>query len=151
MFDFNQELSRKVSIDEKKVSLNALELFTRDKGMDKGVHEIALEAILKQKAKRSVHLNDTIVKELEDLKRMLETKSRQLNLREQELKAKENGFDQLKQRALNQIREEFAQMMKEGEGRINKAYQEVAKKNQIVERNIQNKLKLVQQKDQQLS
>ena len=34
-------------------------------------------------------------------------------------------------------------MMKEGESRINKAYQEVAKKNQIVERNIQNKIKLV--------
>jgi hypothetical protein len=41
------ELSRKISIDEKKVSLNALELFTRDRGLEKAYSEVVLECILK--------------------------------------------------------------------------------------------------------
>ena len=31
------ELQRKVSIDEKKVSLNALELFTRERGLERAL------------------------------------------------------------------------------------------------------------------
>jgi hypothetical protein len=41
MSDLQADLMRKVSIDEKKVSLNALELFTRDLGLDKCIKDLA--------------------------------------------------------------------------------------------------------------
>jgi len=71
------------------VSLNALELFTRDLGLDKCIKDLAQDCIMKQKATRSIALNDTIVSELMDVKKMLELKSRQVEQKEKELKAKE--------------------------------------------------------------
>lgn len=69
---------RKVSIDDKKVSLNALELLTRERGLEKAIQELTQECIMKQKASKSIQLNDTIVQELSDVKKMLDAKSRTL-------------------------------------------------------------------------
>jgi hypothetical protein len=52
---------RKVSIDGKKVSLNALELWTREKGIERAISDLVGECLLKQKARKSVQLNDTIM------------------------------------------------------------------------------------------
>jgi len=41
MSDLKNELCRKISIDERKVSLNALELFTRDQGMERCLRDLA--------------------------------------------------------------------------------------------------------------
>lgn len=98
---------RKISIDEKKVSLNALELFTRERGLEKCIYECALECILKQKASRSIQLNDTIVQELMDVKKMLEVKSRQIEQKERDLKLREQYMDNQKSKMLQLIRDEF--------------------------------------------
>lgn len=65
--DLQHEVARKVSIDGKKVSLNALELFTRENGLERCLVELVSDCVLKQKAKKSVQLNDTIMQELLDV------------------------------------------------------------------------------------
>ena len=82
MHDLQLELIRKVSIDERKVSLNALEFFTRERGIEKSLHEVVQECILKQKATKSIQLNDTIVSELMGVQKMLEVKSKQITMKE---------------------------------------------------------------------
>jgi len=65
--DLQNEIARKVSIDQKKISMNALELFTRDLGLEKPLENLVSDCFLKQKAKKSLHLNDTIMTELLDV------------------------------------------------------------------------------------
>ena len=40
MSELQANISRKISVDQRKVSLNALELFTRDKGIEKFITEL---------------------------------------------------------------------------------------------------------------
>ena len=87
--DLRSELSLKLSIDTKKISLNALELFTRESGLDRALTEMTGTCLLKEKAKKSIKLNDTIMSELIEVQKMLEVKSRQVQAKEQELKARE--------------------------------------------------------------
>ncbi|CDW72779.1 UNKNOWN [Stylonychia lemnae] len=142
--DLQLEIVRKVSIDEQKVSLNALELFTRERGIEKCINECAIECILKQKASRSIQLNDTIVQELMDVKNMLEVKSKQIEQREREIKIKEQELQQYKQNIIAFVREEILVQQKESENKINRAYNEIQKKFSQAERNVQNKIKLFQ-------
>jgi hypothetical protein len=48
--DLKAELSRKLSIDGFKISLNALELFTRDQGIEHALMNIVSDCLLKHKA-----------------------------------------------------------------------------------------------------
>ena len=48
-------------------------------------------------------LNDTIVAELSDVKSMLDQKSKQLSLRESELKKKETQFVKMKNQAMKDL------------------------------------------------
>jgi|LauGreDrversion4_2_1035121.scaffolds.fasta_scaffold1125377_1 hypothetical protein len=76
MDDFRQEVARRVSIDGNKVSLNALELLTRENGIERAILDIVSDCLLRQKAKKSVMLNDTIMQELMDVQKMLEVKNK---------------------------------------------------------------------------
>lgn len=76
--DLRHEVSRRVSIDGTKVSLNALELLTRDNGLERVLVDMVQECLMRQKAKKSVMLNDTIMQELMDVQKMLEVKNKQL-------------------------------------------------------------------------
>jgi hypothetical protein len=80
---------RKISIDGKKVSLNALELWTREHGIERGISELISNCLMKQKARKSVQLNDTIMQELQDVQTMLELKSQQMAKREKAVEARE--------------------------------------------------------------
>lgn len=75
MTDFYLDLQNKVSIDQVVVSLNALELFSRRKGFERAIKTVLEECLSRHKAQRSIKLNDTIVKELSEVKKMLDAKS----------------------------------------------------------------------------
>jgi hypothetical protein len=47
ILDFQEEISRKVSIDQKKVSLNALELFTRENGLERALIDVVSDCVLR--------------------------------------------------------------------------------------------------------
>ena len=75
MADFYADLQNKVSIDQEFVSLNALELFTRKNGLERAVKTLLEECVSRFRAQRSIKLNDTIVQELSEVKKMLDLKS----------------------------------------------------------------------------
>ena len=89
MQDFYGDLQNKVSIDQEVVSLNALELFTRRNGLERAVKTLLEECVSRHRAQRSIKLNDTIVQELAEVKKMLDLKSKQLTSRESDLKKRE--------------------------------------------------------------
>ena len=49
MNDLNSELKLKLSIDEEYISINALELFTRDYGLSKTLTNLVNECVTRQK------------------------------------------------------------------------------------------------------
>lgn len=108
--------------------------------------DLVSDCFLKQKAKKSLKLNDTIMSELMDVQKMLEIKSKQIAQKEKELKEREKNIENTKQRALQTLREEFALQMKEHEVKLNKECQAILKKAMQAERNLQNKIKLASSK-----
>ncbi len=52
--DLRKDLSIKLSIDTVKVSLNALNLFTRDLGLERALLDLVTDCLFKQKAKKSI-------------------------------------------------------------------------------------------------
>ena len=88
--EFYDDLQGRVSIDQDVVSLNALELFSRKKGLKSAIRSLMEDALSRHRAQRSLKLNDTIVSELADVKKMLDAKSEQIAQREKELKKRES-------------------------------------------------------------
>jgi hypothetical protein len=52
--DLRKDLSLKLSIDTIKISLNALNLFTRDIGLERALSDLVTDSLFKQKAKKSL-------------------------------------------------------------------------------------------------
>lgn len=73
------KLSIKLSIDQNQVSINALELFTRQKGLKQAMIDILEQIVGEYKIQNKVQLNQEIVSELSEVKQMLDIKSQQLN------------------------------------------------------------------------
>ena len=90
----------KLCIDEETVSLNALELFTREpegeaptgKGLEKAVRRVLDEIAGRWKMQQSQKINDEIVSELAEVKKMLDVKSQQLAKQEKQLQKREREF-----------------------------------------------------------
>jgi len=91
----------KLSIDEENVSLNALELFTRDKegetpsggkGLQVAIGSLLREIVSRHKLQQSHQINDEIVSELAEVKQMLDAKSKQLVQKEKQLQKREKEF-----------------------------------------------------------
>jgi hypothetical protein len=80
--------------------------------------------------------------ELLEVQKMLESKSKQVALREQEVKNRERQLEMHKQRAIQAVRDEYERLMRDHEARINKEANAVLKKVSAAERNLQNKIKL---------
>jgi hypothetical protein len=82
----------KVSIDQESVSMNAFELFTRQRGLQLPLQNLFGEVVMRHKANRSVRLNNTIVNELSEVKLMLDDKRKDITTKEAELVKKEKMF-----------------------------------------------------------
>lgn len=96
MGDINSELRMKLSIDEEYVSINALELFTREDGLSKAIRNLVQDCIARQKQQMTSEINDTIVSELAEVKEMLDLKAKQLAKQEKALRKKEKEFELMK-------------------------------------------------------
>ena len=70
--NFYTELAGKVTIDNEFVCLNSLELFTRSRGLKNAIRIVFEDMMMRHKGQRSVKLNDTIVSELNEVKKMLD-------------------------------------------------------------------------------
>ena len=70
------EISRKVSIDSRRLSLNALELLTRENGLEHALGDIVREAYEQVKAKKASKLKDVIMQELIEVQKMLDARNK---------------------------------------------------------------------------
>ena len=68
MQELNQELTMKLSIDEEFISINALELFTREHGLAKTISLLVNECVQKLKQLHTSNINNNIVSELSEVK-----------------------------------------------------------------------------------
>lgn len=143
MQDFYADLQNKVSIDQEVVSLNALELFTRRNGLERAVKTLLEECVSRHRAQRSIKLNDTIVQELSEVKKMLDLKSKQLASREAELKKREQALTREKLEAAHDLEAMYNKKVQETEKRFTKETQAFQKKLNQVERNMMNKVKMI--------
>jgi hypothetical protein len=50
MADFFEDMANKVSIDQRLVSLNALEIFSRNRGLERAVKSLLEDCLSRQKA-----------------------------------------------------------------------------------------------------
>jgi len=144
--DVCSDLRTKISVDDQFVSLHALQVCTRDKGMNQLIADLIQEIIQKHQAQKSMMINDSIVTELMDVKAMLEKRRKELDDKEARLKRKEQEFQKEKVNAMKAMRGELEQQMKECEAKLNKEYQGFSRKLNAVERNCYNKLKVVHAK-----
>ena len=74
--EFFLVLMNKVSIDQKVISLNALQLFSRKEGLRTAIRELFQETTHRLRKSNYIRLNDEIVSELSDVKAMLDQKSK---------------------------------------------------------------------------
>ena len=82
------EIASKVSLDGEFVSLNALEIWTKEKGLELCVWDLVEECEQREKAKQSARLNDQIVQELMGVKEILDSKNKALGNKERALKTR---------------------------------------------------------------
>lgn len=81
-----QELAMKLSLDGELVSVNALELLTREHGdLSKAIKSIATDVISRHKQAKQSEINQEIVSELSEVKSMLDAKAKELARQEREI------------------------------------------------------------------
>ena len=99
-----EKIKSKISVDSQTLSLNALELFTRNKGLEAAIKGIAnefAEDIITQEANGGINFAE----EVNQLKDMLSKKRKALESKEIYLREKENQLDQEKSRFMQTINE----------------------------------------------
>lgn len=105
--ELNSLLRSKISLDDEFVSHNALELFTRDTGLQSSIYSILTECVSRLKQQKSNLINDTIVSELQEVKEMLDQKSANLNHQEKNLRKKEQQFEKDKRAWVRKMDDEY--------------------------------------------
>ena len=81
------------------------------------------ECVSRYKAQRSIKLNDTIVQELAEVKKMLDAKSKQLTNRENDLKRREQALNREKLEAARDLETMYDKKLKDTEKRFTKETQ----------------------------
>lgn len=142
MAEFYTSLQTKVSIDQDFVSLNALELFTRKNGLTRSIQILLEECLQRHRAQQSIKLNDTIVAELSEVKKMLDLKHKQIASREADLKRREQALTKEKLEAARELETMYNKKLADTEKKFTKETQAFQKKLNQVERNLTNKIRL---------
>ena len=81
------------------------------------------ECVSRYKAQRSIKLNDTIVQELAEVKKMLDAKSKQLANRENDIKRREQALNREKLEAARDLETMYNKKLKDTEKRFTKETQ----------------------------
>jgi len=103
--------------------MNALELFSRRKGLERAIKTLLEECLSRHRAQRSIKLNDTIVQELSEVKKMLDAKSKQLTSLEADLKRREYALNREKLEAAKDLDSMYTKKVQETEKRFIKETQ----------------------------
>jgi hypothetical protein len=147
-----QDLEEVLSLDADKhtISLNALEIFTRDKGLQASVGELA-EGSIKQELNDKTELNQAILEELMQLKEMLETKSAAQEAKEQDLKDWEEQLDRREKSLVEEVAGQVEALYKQHALKIKQESTALMKRMGAMERAVSDQLKLIKAKQQLLA
>jgi len=144
-----QDLEEVLSLDpdKKTISLNALEIFTRDKGLQGSISELAGSSLKKELTDKT-ELNNAILEELLQLKEMLEVKSADLADREASLDDWESQIEDRESSLMEQIQGQMEELFKQNTQKIKQESTALMKKMGAMERAMSDQLKLIKTKQQ---
>jgi len=146
-----EELLNSISVDSEQrfISFNALELFTRKQGLKKSINQVQLQTEEKLRESKQ-QLNENIYNELVGIKEMLDRKTSELNQREKELKAMQEDLTRKESAMLQEVSAKAEQITSQIE---QKAKQEIAKhmkRLKSLEKNLSEMLKVTRSRQQLL-
>ncbi|CAD8205547.1 unnamed protein product [Paramecium pentaurelia] len=144
---FKENLKNKiVTIDPNIVSLNALQLCTRDKGIKGLIEEIAEETYQDINRKEKQKINNEIVDELENVKQLLEKKQVMQIKKEKELVEYEYSLQKFKSEMSNSIQQVYDILCKMMEEQYQQKLSNLNKKFNNLEHQLKSKVKLIELK-----
>lgn len=153
-FELNEEeeleflcgLQDLLTMKDDMVSLNALEILTKENGLTKTIY-IMIEEIRKNvMQKQSESVNQMILKEFTTLNQMLEKKKNDLINQEKSLKEYEASLIEKEENLKNLIEGQYNESMARFDQNFNEKHSNLLKKFNLVERNLKSKLKLLENK-----
>ncbi|CAK59340.1 unnamed protein product (macronuclear) [Paramecium tetraurelia] len=144
---FKENLKNKiVTVDPNIVSLNALQLSTRDKGIKGLIEEIAEETYQDINRKEKQKINNEIVDELENVKQLLEKKQVMQIKKEKELVEYEYSLQKFKSEMSNSIQQVYDILSKMMEEQYQQKLSNLNKKFSNLEHQLKSKVKLIELK-----
>ena len=146
------ELVHMLTVENKpnSISLNALELLTRDSGLERFMKMIfnrVDESIKENKAQ----INEEILQHVTEIKEMLDKKSAELDKRESKLSIREHKLDRLESVILTETKEKLEKTANSIKEKLTKEINLQMKRMQGLERNISDMIKLARSKQQTLT
>ena len=133
--------SRLTTNDEEVVSLNALEVNTKKKGLYDFVFNLAMEAEGEIKAKKNVKINEAIVEELSIVTQMLDQKKEELAAYERRLREYEESLIDREERMKESIHNEYRNLLKSFDDTYKEKFNGLQKKFLVHEKNTKTKIK----------
>ncbi|CAG9324495.1 unnamed protein product [Blepharisma stoltei] len=141
-----EELAQILSIGgQKTISLNALEIFTRDQGLENSIAALKTQIIENiQDSKKQI--NAQIVDELMDIKDALDIKSQELDQREEEVSFKEKEILDREENLMSDIQERVLTYANQAREKIKSEINVQLKRLKSLEETVSDKLKLLKSK-----
>jgi len=133
--------ARLTTNDEEVVSLNALEVNTKKKGLYDFVFSIAMEAEGETKKKKNMQINEAIVEELSAVTQMLDSKKLELTAYERRLREYEQSLIEREERMRASIHSEYEKLMKSFDESCKDKFSALQKKFVTHEKNTRTKIK----------
>ena len=147
-----EELISMLALDKKSgcISLNALELLTRDCGLEQYIQQI-FERVDESIKESKAQINNEILQEVTEIKEMLDLKSIELDKREAKIISRENKLIKLENTLITEFREKIEKMAAQVKDKLSKEINAQMKRMQGLERNINDMIKLARSKQQILT
>ncbi|KAM3143252.1 hypothetical protein pb186bvf_004584 [Paramecium bursaria] len=144
----NNLKQRLLTIDPDYISINALELSTRDKGVT-GLLEEIIDIVEEEcQNEKKVQLNNQIVLEFEHIKQMLDKKSIMLAQKEKDLQFKSIEIQKTKSELCQNLQQVYEILSKMMEENYNNKLQLINKKYLTLESQLKSKIKIIESKSQ---
>ena len=141
-----------LSVDKnsKYVSLNALEVATRDFGLEEMIQNVAFEVEDSMKESKAV-IHEQILKELTEAQEILEARKADLDKREAALTARETKVLRAENKMMVEFREKVEKMAASAKDKVAKDLNGQMRRLQGLERNVNDLVKLARNKQQTLT
>ncbi|KAL4503305.1 hypothetical protein ABPG72_000911 [Tetrahymena utriculariae] len=148
---FEEILQAKLTTnDEEKISLNALQIFTKDGGLRERITSIAQSIKNDSKQREKENINKKIFQEINSLSKILEQKSKELAKKEKSLIEREQNLKQKEQDFKSILKGEYDVMIFSLDEAVKERSIEVNKKIIQLERNLKNKMKIIETKSKEI-